>query len=125
MIIQVSCLQRGRPLCRCQPQIEYSYEMPIGRNGYSVKIPDGLAVTGYSGTLLLDPEAFDLAWLVVRTDEVASCQFSLSGYERGHLQATLHPPPQASLIRPPARYNLRLGIEIHAVFAQRVQIAKE
>jgi hypothetical protein len=38
MIIQVSCLQRGRALCRCQPQIEYSYEMPIGRNGYSVKI---------------------------------------------------------------------------------------
>jgi hypothetical protein len=38
MIIQVSCLQRGRALCRWQPQIEYSYEMPIGRNGYSVKI---------------------------------------------------------------------------------------
>jgi hypothetical protein len=86
-----------------------------------------LAVTGYSGTLLLDPEAFDLAWLVVRTDEVASCQFSLSGYERGHLQATLHPPPQASpsLIRPPARYNLCLCIEIHAIFTQSVQIAKE
>jgi hypothetical protein len=61
--------------------------MPIGRNGYSVKIPDGLVVTGYSDTLLLDPEAFDLAGLVVRTDEVASCQFSLSGNERGHLQA--------------------------------------
>jgi hypothetical protein len=71
MIIQVSCLQRGRALCRWQPQIEYSYEMPIGRNGYSVKIPDGLAVTGYSGTLLLlHPEAFDLAGLVVRTDEL-------------------------------------------------------
>jgi hypothetical protein len=62
--------------------------MPIGRNSYSVKILDGWAITGYSGTLLLHSEAFDLAWLVVLNDEVASCQFSLPGDERGHLQAT-------------------------------------
>src|SRR5438309_6434987 len=101
--------------------------MPIGRNSYSVKILDGWAITGYSGTLLLDPEAFDLAGLVVRTHEVASCQSSLPGYERGHLQATPYPPPQASasLIRPAASHNLRLRIEIHAIFTQSVQIAKE
>ena len=57
---------------------EYSYEMPIGKSSYSVKIPHGWAITGYSGTLLLDPEASDLAGLVVRTDELppasAACQ---------------------------------------------------
>jgi hypothetical protein len=52
--------------------------MPIGKSSYSVKIPDGWAVTGYSGTLLLDPEAADLVRLIVRTDELppvsSACQ---------------------------------------------------
>jgi hypothetical protein len=43
-----------------------------------VKIPDGWAITGYSGTLLLDPETNDLVQLVVRTDELppasSACQ---------------------------------------------------
>ena len=51
---------------------EYSYEMPIGKSSYRVKVPDGWTVTGYSGTLLLDPEADDLVQLVVRTDELPS-----------------------------------------------------
>lgn len=51
---------------------EYSYEMPIGKSSYRVKVPDGWTVTGYSGTLLLDPEANDLVQLVVRTDELPS-----------------------------------------------------
>ena len=51
---------------------EYSYEMPIGKSSYKVKVPDGWTVTGYSGTLLLDPEANDLVQLVVRTDELPS-----------------------------------------------------
>jgi hypothetical protein len=57
---------------------EYSYEMPIGKSSYKVKVPDGWTVTGYSGTLLLDPEAADLVRLVVRTDELppvsSACQ---------------------------------------------------
>jgi hypothetical protein len=57
---------------------EYSYEMPLGQSTYRVKVPDGWAVTGYSGTLLLDPEASDLVQLVVRTDELppvsSACQ---------------------------------------------------
>jgi hypothetical protein len=57
---------------------EYSYEMPLGQSSYRVKVPDGWAVTGYSGTLLLDPEASDLVQLVVRTDELppvsSACQ---------------------------------------------------
>jgi hypothetical protein len=57
---------------------EYSYEMPIGKSSYNVKVPDGWAITGYSGTLLLDPEAADLVRLVVRTDELppvsSACQ---------------------------------------------------
>lgn len=51
---------------------EYSYEMPIGKSSYKVKVPEGWTVTGYSGTLLLDPEANDLVQLVVRTDELPS-----------------------------------------------------
>ncbi|HEV7521749.1 MAG TPA: hypothetical protein VGP89_11675 [Candidatus Angelobacter sp.] len=51
---------------------EYSYEMPIGKSSYRVKVPNGWAVTGYSGTLLLDPEADDLVQLIVRTDELPS-----------------------------------------------------
>lgn len=57
---------------------EYSYEMPIGKSSYQVKIPDGWAITGYRGMLLLDPETSDLVQLVVRTDELppasSACQ---------------------------------------------------
>jgi hypothetical protein len=57
---------------------EYSYEMPIGKSSYNVKVPNGWAITGYSGTLLLDPETADLVRLVVRTDELppvsSACQ---------------------------------------------------
>lgn len=49
---------------------EYSYEMPIGKSSYRVKVPNGWTVTGYDGTLLLDPQANDLVKLVVRTDEL-------------------------------------------------------
>jgi hypothetical protein len=49
---------------------EYSYEMPVGKSSYRVKVPGGWAVIGYSGTMLLDPEAKDLVNLVVRTDEL-------------------------------------------------------
>src|SRR5438270_4259726 len=51
---------------------EYSYEMPIGKSSYRVKVPGGWKITGYSGTLLLDPQADDLIQLVVRTDELPS-----------------------------------------------------
>jgi hypothetical protein len=51
---------------------EYSYEMPIGKSSYRVKVPDGWKATGYDGTLLLDPQANDLVQLVVRTDELPS-----------------------------------------------------
>ncbi|HXO38260.1 MAG TPA: hypothetical protein VN872_06460 [Candidatus Acidoferrum sp.] len=51
---------------------EYSYQIPIGQSSYRVKVPEGWAITGYSGTLLLDPEADDLVRLVVRTDELPS-----------------------------------------------------
>lgn len=49
---------------------EYSYEMPAGKSSYKIKIPGGWTAIGYSGTMLLDPEAKDLANLVVRTDEL-------------------------------------------------------
>jgi hypothetical protein len=49
---------------------EYSYEMPVGKSGYRIKVAGGWTVIGYSGTVLLDPEAKDLVKLVVRTDEL-------------------------------------------------------
>jgi len=51
---------------------EYSYEMPIDKSGYRVKVPGGWAVTGYDGTLLLDPQTNDLVKLVVRTNDLPS-----------------------------------------------------
>ena len=72
---------------------EYSYEMPIGKSSYNVKLPDGWAVTGYSGTLLLDPEADDLvSWLFAQT----SC--------------LLQVPPA----RPPARSRTSARLSISA-----------
>jgi len=51
---------------------EYSYEMPIDKSSYRVKVTDGWKVTGYDGTLLLDPQDNDLVQLVVRTNELPS-----------------------------------------------------
>ena len=43
---------------------------------YKVKVPNGWAVTGYDGTMLLDPEANDLVKLVVRTNELPSASLA-------------------------------------------------
>jgi len=71
-------VSQGERLVDGSRLFEYSYEMPIGKSSYNVKLPDGWAVTGYSGTLLLDPRANDLVRLVVRTDELppasSACQ---------------------------------------------------
>ena len=52
-------VSQGERLVDGNRLFEYSYEMPIGKSSYNVKLPDGWAVTGYSGTLLLDPETND------------------------------------------------------------------
>jgi hypothetical protein len=69
---------RGERVVDGRRLLEYSYEMPIGKSSYRVKVQEGWAVIGYSGTLLLDPEAEDLVKLVVRTDELpaksSACQ---------------------------------------------------
>ena len=71
-------VSQGERLVDGKRLFEYSYEMPIGKSSYNVKLPEGWAITGYSGTLLLDPEADDLVQLVVRTDELppasSACQ---------------------------------------------------
>ena len=41
-----------------------------------MKMPNGWAVTGYSGTMLLDPETNDLVKLVVRTNELPSASLA-------------------------------------------------
>jgi hypothetical protein len=70
---------------------EYSYEMPIGKSSYRVKVPDGWKVTGYSGTLLLDPQANDLVRLVVRTDELPSASSACQAIsEVSYQRAPIH-----------------------------------
>jgi hypothetical protein len=70
---------------------EYSYEMPIGKSSYRVKVPDGWKVTGYSGTLLLDPQANDLVQLVVRTDELPSASSACQAIsEVSYQRAPIH-----------------------------------
>jgi hypothetical protein len=75
---RATLVSHGERLVDGNRLFEYSYKMPIGKSSYNVKLPDGWAVTGYSGTLLLDPEANDLVRLVVRTDELppasSACQ---------------------------------------------------
>lgn len=56
--------------------LEYSYEMPVSKSSYRVKVPNGWAVTGYDGTLLLDPQTNDLVRLVVRTNELPSASLA-------------------------------------------------
>jgi hypothetical protein len=67
---------------------EYSYEMPIGKSSYKVKVPEGWTVTGYTGTLLLDPEANDLVQLVVRTDELPSASSACQATSEVHYRRT-------------------------------------
>lgn len=56
--------------------LEYSYEMPVGKSSYRVKVPHGWAVTGYDGTMLLDTQSNDLLQLVVRTNELPSASLA-------------------------------------------------
>jgi hypothetical protein len=56
--------------------LEYSYDMPAAKSSYRVKVPNGWAVTGYDGTMLLDPETNDLVQLVVRTNELPSASLA-------------------------------------------------
>ena len=63
---------RGERVIDNSRLFEYSYEMPLGKSSYRVKVPDGWAVTGYSGTLLLDPQTNDLVQMLVGTDELPS-----------------------------------------------------
>jgi hypothetical protein len=59
--------------------LAYSYDVPLARSSYKVHSKDGLAVTAYSGTFLLDPVGADIVSLTVQTAElpegVPDCQF--------------------------------------------------
>jgi hypothetical protein len=50
--------------------LTYTYDLPVTRSGYRIMTHDGWTLTGYSGTLLLDPEASDITRLTVRTAEL-------------------------------------------------------
>jgi hypothetical protein len=50
--------------------MEYSYSVPIEESHYRVKAHKEWIVTGYTGTLLVDPKTSELVRLTVRTDEL-------------------------------------------------------
>ena len=50
--------------------MEYSYRVPFEESHYRVKIHKDWVVTGYTGTLLVDPKTSELVRLTVRTDEL-------------------------------------------------------
>jgi hypothetical protein len=58
--------------------LSYSYEMPLDRSGYNILTDEGWRLTAFSGELVLDPEASDIARLTLRTAELpensAACQ---------------------------------------------------
>ncbi len=49
---------------------EYSFAVPQGESHYRVKAHKEWIITGYTGTLLLDPRTAELVRLVVRTEEL-------------------------------------------------------
>jgi hypothetical protein len=58
--------------------LEYSYDMPLEKSTYHVRASDGWAPVAYNGTLLIDPEAADLAGLTVQIPKMppssSACQ---------------------------------------------------
>jgi len=60
------------------PLLLYAYQMPLNRSSYRIKGDQGWMLTGYSGTLLLDPVDSDIVALKIRSDELrenkAVCQ---------------------------------------------------
>jgi hypothetical protein len=50
--------------------LEYSYSVPADRSRYRVKAQNDWVVTGYTGTILADPETAELVRLSVRTEEL-------------------------------------------------------
>jgi len=49
---------------------KYSFAVSREKSGYKVKAGNGWVITGYSGSLLLDPKAAELVQLTVRTEEL-------------------------------------------------------
>src|SRR5205085_12178739 len=58
--------------------LEYSYDMPLEKSTYQVRVSDGWMPVAYNGTLLIDPEAADLAGLTVQIPKMptrsSACQ---------------------------------------------------
>ena len=50
--------------------LEYSFSVPLDRSRYRVKAQNDWVVTGYTGTILADPETAELVRLSVRTEEL-------------------------------------------------------
>jgi hypothetical protein len=94
----------------------YKYDVPLDRSSYKVQSKDGLAVTAYTGTFLVDPVAADIVNLTVQTAELPKanpdCQF-ITEVDYGRTQIHDH----VALI--PQQTNLvtigRDGGEVHSL----------
>lgn len=61
---------QGEDLTGKKRLLAYSYDVPLDRSSYKVPSKDGLAVTPYGGTFLLDPVAADIVSLTLQTAEL-------------------------------------------------------
>jgi hypothetical protein len=107
---------KGEDLTGKRRLLAYAYDVPLDRSSYNVQSKDGLAVTPYSGTFLLDPVAADIVNLRVQTAELPAgnpdCQF-ITEVDYGRTQ--IH--DRVALI--PQQTNLvtiaRNGGEVHSL----------
>jgi hypothetical protein len=60
----------GETTVRGRPLLQYSFVVTQQNSGYRVKAGKEWVITGYTGTLLVDPESASLERFTVRTDEL-------------------------------------------------------
>jgi hypothetical protein len=103
-------LRRATPLFQQEVVVdgrrlfEYSYNIPLEKSRYKIKTSDGWDFTAYSGTILLDPEAADIATLTVRTAELpahsSGCQvISEVDYGRKSIHGRMTLVPRETRLR--------------------------
>jgi hypothetical protein len=81
---------QGEEVVEGRRSLKYSYDMPIDRSGYKVKLNDAWVLTAYSGTFLLDPASADIVRLTVRTAELPQPPACLATSEVDYGRTAIH-----------------------------------
>jgi hypothetical protein len=81
---------QGEEVAEGRRLLKYSYDMPIGRSSYKIKLNDAWVLTAYSGTLLLDPATADIVRLTVRTAELPQEPACLATSEVDYGRTAIH-----------------------------------